>query len=102
MGLYGLTIILSSKSCGPTEPETYIPSPKNPVEKGYIQLDDIFYDFCGKDFKDQTFPKITSTIYVKDPTTLLWVVWSYSGVTNPSSFKILSKISHGICHPQCQ
>jgi hypothetical protein len=101
MGLYGLTIILSSKSCGPTEPETYIPPPKNPVEKGYIQLDDIFYDFCGKDFKDQTFPKITSTIYVKDPTTLLWVVWSYSGVTNPSSL-ILSKISHGICHPQCQ
>jgi hypothetical protein len=85
VGLYALTVIIQSKSCKRIE-GNYAVQTIRPLELGYIPLENVFTDICGKRFDNQSTVSITLTIWVKDKTTNKPVKWVYAGVTNPQKY----------------
>lgn len=88
--IYLLTIILSSRRCADPLPP---PPSSNPVESGYLVLDEFTKDKCWKAVQDQNNLKIKITINVLDNNNNP-VLWTHTGVTNPA---IYSKADLGFC-----
>jgi hypothetical protein len=93
--LYVLTLVLSSKMCTNSEANASATF-RNPLEKGYFQLEGLGRDLCGLYYDKHTRLNIEITIFVKDATTGNLIKWvAPNGQANPANYTKAHLVSAG-------